>query len=891
MKRPSAAFRGRARRGGSHLPIGALVGRDDDIVRVLDSLSCVSRGAGSRLVTILGPPGIGKTRLAERCMELVADSFADEGGTWFCDLSSVTDVASLVHAVACALRGHGGEGAAPSEDAGDLVDDFAAAGPMFLVLDNFEQLVPVAADVVHGWCQAAPELSVLVTSRQRLGVEGEVVVELGPLGCPADGATEEEVLASDAVRLLVLRAKAAGGDVGRDPRVLGDLARQLDGIPLAIELAAARTRVLSPIELVGRIAQRFDVLARRPLHARDRHATLGSAIEWSWQLLSPEEQRALGECSVFAGDFTIDAAEAVLGERAVDLVGALRDKSLVHVPSEGRLALYVSIREYAVRRLAARGQEELGEARLRHASFYAAASRAFVESRTLQGGPDAALRIRLARDRANLLAALAFVRDGAGAPKLLAEIALGLTLLQAAPAELCLGALGVALASIEGSDPPDPALVAHILFSRQDLLGAVGRFQESRTDLSRLLAMDLSPALRCLVLVMQGIQLRREGLTREARRSHLEAARTVNADTPTRLLAVHHACMGRLGHELGDDAAAREHNGRARLLAADIGDAWTEALALANLALLEQEHGRFETARRLLDDALAKLEQTDEQHYVAVYSIAYGDLLFEQGQPEEARKCYERAARFFGGWYASRQRVELYSALAALEARYGTLDDAELYLERARRSTPRNGSSPLLELVVEAHGAQLELRRAHDATFVHGRRGSAEDRTRDDASGREGVFARVRARHGELVRSDVAASSFIARFALRMLERTLDGETSTDTFDDSRVRAVIVVARDGTWFRRDGKRVELGRRGSLRRILAALVAAPKTGIDRDSLLAVGWPGERLLHDAASKRLRVAVATLRALGLRDAIVTREDGYALDPHVIQQIVGDV
>ncbi len=848
----------------SRVPVGSLVGRDRDVARVLEVLSYGSSVGGSRLVTILGPPGMGKTRLAERCLELVADDLASDGGAWFCDLTSVTDAGGLPHAVTSVLRGARASGL--SDEGSDLVEHFVAAGPTLLVLDNFEQLV-AAADVVHGWCQAAPELSVILTSRERLGVDGEVVVELGPLDCPPETAEEATALESDAVRLLVTRARAAGADVGDDARILGAIVRHLDGIPLAIELAAARMRVLRPAELLARLSQRLPLLARRPQHAQDRHATLESAIAWSWQLLAPEEQRALAACSIFAGGFTVEAGEAVLGVNALDLLGALRDKSLVHVPGEGRLALYASIAEFAASRLSEYGPDVVADARARHAAFFAGAARALLDSRRRLGNFDATLRTRLRRDRANVVAALAFLRNDGAAPESIANHAQARRWREGVPIEAWIDALGAALGTLDASEGTNEALVAEILLARQSLFGLAGRFAESQADRDRLLAMDLPRTMRAQAFLAQGIQLRYQGRVHDALASHLEGEKTIDDDTPVRLLAMHHACRGRLAHELGDLDEAREHNDRARAVAARVEQAPLEAvIPLANVALIEQELGRFDEAVRLLDGALAAFERNDEQVYLAIYLLALGDVLLEQGKPEEARRSYERAARFFAGWSSQRQAVELYGALAALEARYGLLDDAEVHLERARRSV--SPGARVLEVLVEIASAQVDLRRARDG-------------------GRTGDVSAIGVKHAALTRSDVAATSFVVRFALRLLGQALGaGAVPAPTSE----RAAIVIARDGSAFVRAGKRVDLGRRGSLRRILAALVAAER-GASRDALLAEGWPGERLLAEAASKRLRVAIATLRSLGLREAIVTRDDGYALDPRAVQGVADEV
>lgn len=829
-------------------PLGSFVGREADVSRIVARIE----GEGARLVTLLGPPGMGKTRLVLHLL----DAFAEEPhgtepkrATLFCDLASVFDSAGFERA----LRGVMGW-----DETTDPIDALAERGPTLLVLDNFEQLVASSRLLVEAICQSAPELVVVVTSRERLGVDGEVVVELPPLACPSLDASDDAILASPAVRLLLERARAANGSTSASPQTLAALARRLDGIPLAIELAAARTRVLAPDALLAR-------LDASPARA-DRPATLAGAIQGSWDLLAEEERNALAAASVFVDDFAPDAAEAVMGD--VSTIAALRDKSLLHATADGRLALYLSIRDYAAARLAERGPEAVSSAHARHARVYAAAARAFAELRTYQGGPDAEARARLARDRANLLAALAWLDRAAPSAEtttMLAEIALGITLLQAAPAETCIAALGTALARIDeaGGGSIDDILRARILLQRHALLSAVGAFEESRADMRVLRAMQTLPRpMATLVIIEQGLQLRYQGAPREAWSAHAEAARAIDGTTPARLVAMNHACTGRLAHDLGDFELAERENRAARVIAAEMGDLWIEGLPIANLAQLAQERGRFDDAATLLDEAIGRFGRTHEPHYVAVYSIAYGDLLFERGRPEEARARYTAASGFFTGWLAHRQAAMLYGAWAALEARFGALDEAENYLARAERSAARGGS-PVTLAVLEAHALTLAIAR-QGATPEH----------RDTLERLSG--------------SDHAATSFDVRFALRIARQALEMPVSVATHRPLR------VARDGRWFEMGSRpRVELGRRASLRAILVALAnahraAGPDEGaVGREALLSAGWPGERLLFDAAGKRLRVAIATLRSLGLREAIVTARDGYALDAGLALEI----
>jgi tetratricopeptide (TPR) repeat protein len=635
-----------------------------------------------------------------------------------------------------------------------------------LVLDNFEQITH-AARAVSSWCGAAPELCVLVTSRERLAIAGEEVIELGPLGCPNESAGATDVLESEAVRLFSARARAAGGDVGDDTRALARLVRRLDGIPLAIELAAARTRVMRPKDLAARFEEKRDLLG-----------ALTSAIDWSWDLLSEREQSALASCSVFAGSFGAAAAEKVVGgDDAVELVAALRDKSLLFATEGGRLALYVSIREYAEKKLAAMGADEPRLAHLRHARAYAEAVRPFNEARTFQGAaPDAELRVELTRDKENLLAALAFMereaeRKGgnldAEEARVRSELAVGVALLQAAPAEACIDALSGAL-----DREIDTPLRVRILLARQSLWNSLARFQECRADLKALIEIPDTPrGVRILGLVMQGTQLRYQGLPRDAWQSHEEAARELATLDLPRMLAMNTACMGRLKIDFYEPAAARELNERARAIAASVGDRWMAGLPLANLAQLEQEEGNYEKAAARLDDAMQRFRESSEPHYVGVYASALGDLYFEWGKPDVARRWYDEAASFFGRFAAHRQTAVLHAAASALEATYGDVTDALAHLELAKKSASR-GESPIVRLVVEAHGASLELRVARDSK---------------DPKALEATLERWRARvraidEGKAPDTEHATKSIDGRFATRILRRSLAHfSTSTST--------------------------------------------------------------------------------------------------------------
>ena len=299
LSRPLSSFVGRAR---------ALA----DLDRAFD--------LGARLVTLVGAPGIGKTRLARRWAELSGGRFLGGGGVWFCALTEARDAAFVCDAVARALSMSVPPTSSTEGAMAWIGEALAERGEVLLVLDDCDALARQVGRCAEAWCLRAPEARLLSTSRERLHVGGEHLIELGPLD-----------VADEALPLFDERARAARGGEAEpfdDRATRLALVRELDGIPLAIELAAARSRVLSPAQILSRLSQKLELLADP---SRGRHATLRSAIDASWEGLSNVERSALAQCAVFSGGFTIDAAERVLdvgGESVLEVIASLRDKSL-----------------------------------------------------------------------------------------------------------------------------------------------------------------------------------------------------------------------------------------------------------------------------------------------------------------------------------------------------------------------------------------------------------------------------------------------------------------------------------------------------------------------------------------------------------------------------------
>ena len=288
--------------------LSAFIGRESQVAAVA-GLLCRD---DVRLITLTGPGGVGKTRLATAAAAAVADKFDD--GVWFVGLAPISNPALVVPAIAQVL----GVREAGEEPLAARLESFLADRRLLLVLDNFEQVV-VAAPPVADLLGACPGLKVLVTSRVRLRVSGEREYPVPPLSLPVPEAASpgEETVSSEAVRLFFDRALAVKPDLALTAETapaVAEICRRLDGLPLAIELAAARVKVLSPTALQARLERRLPLLTGGGQDLPARQQTMRAAIGWSHDLLAPDEQALFRRLAVFVGGFTLEAAEAVGGE-------------------------------------------------------------------------------------------------------------------------------------------------------------------------------------------------------------------------------------------------------------------------------------------------------------------------------------------------------------------------------------------------------------------------------------------------------------------------------------------------------------------------------------------------------------------------------------------------
>jgi len=613
--------------------------------------------AGTPLLTLLGTGGIGKSRLSLQVAADVLDSFPD--GVWLVELAALADPRLVPQAIASTLG--------VKEEAGRPVMDalvkFVKDRRLLVILDNCEHLVQACAEAAKALLQAGPYMKILASSREPLHVQGESIYPLAPLATPDAYVSFKRVALEQfaAARLFIERAVAAQPAFqisDENAMAVAGICQRLDGIPLALELAAARVRALSVEQISARLSDRFRLLTGGDRTAMPRQQTLRALIDWSYDLLAEPERILLRRLAVFAGGFTLEAAESVgagggvLSRDVMSSLTNLVEKSLVVLDSDGgRYRMLETVRQYAQERLAESGEAD--QARTQHLGFYlAVAERARPE---LAGPEQGAWLARLDLERENLLSAHAWcdrVDDGA---------ALGLQLAYLLrPYWIIRGLLGLGhRVSIEalarpGAQKRDVARCTGLLIVGQ-IECWMGRYAEALAHLEQALAIAREVGDKPMVAaLLQPLGFAAHGNGNAgAARAYLTEALTLARDLGNKreLLAARNA-LAQFHRAEGELDAAEPHCEATLTLARELGDRESIAIGLLNLAMVSIGRGASEGAGRML---LEVLDIVDE-----IGSQSAGQSALEVSAGLAAQRCeWEQAARLYGAAEAQAERTGL----------------------------------------------------------------------------------------------------------------------------------------------------------------------------------------------------------------------------------------
>ena len=880
-------------------PPDSLIGRQHDIQAIRELFAAV------RLVTIAGPPGMGKTRLA---IEIARQEYlADERGVWFCDLTRARSLQELCRDIGQMLGVPLNASPSESNVVSRLGHALAARGPALVVVDNFEQLVAFGPATIAKWLECAPDAAFLLTSREILRLTGEHVYPLGPLGLPEPRDDPDSVWEAESAALFAVRAQASGfGPLSGpdDAALVSEIVRKLEGIPLAIELAAARAGLAGSAALLEHLPGGLDELSSRHRDVLPRHATLRAAIDWSWASLSPAEQAALAQSSVFAGGFDLAAATQIwhLAELtgsplAEDVLARLRDKSLIRsyrpdeCPETMRFSLFESIREYAAEKLAELNGSE--SAQSRHAAYYLGLAEDLAA--TAEGASELAASKRVVLELDNLIAAYeratrsassdacAAAHDALRAVAVLDSvlalrgtlgphlarlttaidlaaragydaIPVARTLLSRARLHLSLGAAAQAepdalraqnLAEARG----DEQLVGRALLARAEVAFQAERFTEARElldgalQLCRRIGDDLGVGMGLTTL---GHVALAEGRLRDTEAHYYDAIDLFRSAGHRRRAG--HVLANLAGFHLGvnrGDAIAELAD--ARTIAEDFGDRVTRVHVEAELAFAFQDGGDLASAQAHYRAACALARMLGDQRLEAVVLSRLGTTYHEAKEPQQARRVYEKALAIFGALGADRPYGLVLSLIAGVEAACDLPDRAS-------------------DLMAQCHAKLGQSRRAAHDSAVSLMEGLVELALARRAR-RQGELAgarRYRAAAAERARaaSESAAHSSSrkfagARFALRLLEAALAADPAPLG------RRVITLDGHKHEIRSDGESVSLRRCHAIRKLLYALATVPNETVDVEVLASRLYDSEYdpLRHSGS---LRVTAARLRAL---------------------------
>ena len=677
IRRAAALRAGEVAATPSNLPraISSFIGRDEEVK------ACVRLVAEHRLVTLTGMGGTGKTRLAIESAERSLDAFPD--GVWFVDLAPVTDAGRVETTVAAAVGVREEPGQALVES---LVSHLHNRRTL-VVLDNCEEVRRACAGLAATVLRTCPEVRILATSRESLEAQGEVTHAVGTLATPSADAprTAAEAGRYDAVRLFVERARAAAPSFAltdANAATVADVCRSLDGIPLALELAAARAKILSVDQIRAKLDDRFRLLTSAGRGGLTRHQTLLATIQWSFDQLDERERELMRRFAAFVGGWSLEAAAALAGADAdefevLDVLSRLVDRSLVVVvrqESESmRYRTLESVRQFTLERLREAGGEK--DARDRHLAFFL--DLAEVAEAKLTGPEQGQWFDRLAADHENLLGALAWCARADGGAERGLRMAGALARFWTVRGHYEQGRRALETAIAAPGDGADSAARATALVRLGAILLYQGDYDAAHAPLVQALGLyrergDERGEVRALGTL--GVVDMYRGTIESARKSFEDALTLYRKQGNERGVAVATHNLGSSALQLGQPESARPRFEEALALFRKIGDRSHCSLSLGDLSIANVRLGRMREAWTQLGEALEIVEELTAKREGANALAAAAEFALALGRPDEAARwlgASEALRAIIGSPPAPYEKADLDRLLARMRESLG----------------------------------------------------------------------------------------------------------------------------------------------------------------------------------------------------------------------------